>query len=119
MSYDISFKVKVEGIDKYVEVGNCNANITYNVREIITHSTGLEWRNCENNGLCVEVIPYIRKGLDELQTSPDEYKQYESYNGWETVKEVTWFFLDILDAWEDVCENEDPEIVKVATFWIE
>lgn len=86
MNYDISFKVKVEGLDKYVEVGNCNANITYNVREIITRSTGLEWENCENNGLCVDVIPYIKRGLNELRANPNKYKQYESDNGWEQLK---------------------------------
>ncbi len=53
MSYDISFKVKVEGLeDIYVRVGECDANITWNVREMIVKSTGLEWRNCKNNGLC-------------------------------------------------------------------
>ena len=48
MSYDIKFKVKVEGVDAYVEVGDCTANITWNVREIITQSTGLKWNNEEN-----------------------------------------------------------------------
>lgn len=28
MSYNISFKVKVEGVDAYVTVGTCDANIT-------------------------------------------------------------------------------------------
>ena len=42
MSYDVTFKAKVEGTDCYVEVGDCDANITWNVREIITRSTGLE-----------------------------------------------------------------------------
>ena len=51
MSYDISFKVKVDGTDTYVPVGACNANITWNVGEIIRRSTGLEWKNEANNGL--------------------------------------------------------------------
>ena len=60
MSYDISFKVKVEGLeDTYVSVGECDANITWNVREMIVKSTGLEWKNEQNNGLCKDVIPYI------------------------------------------------------------
>ena len=46
MSYDISFKVKVEGLeDRYVYVGECDANITWNLREMIEKSTGLEWLN--------------------------------------------------------------------------
>lgn len=67
MSYDISFKVKVEGLeDIYVRVGECDANITWNVREMIVKSTGLEWRNCKNNGLCKGVIPHIANGYAEL-----------------------------------------------------
>lgn len=50
MSYDVAFKVKVEGVNAYVEVGDCNANITWNVRDIIRTSTGLPWKNEENNG---------------------------------------------------------------------
>ena len=41
MSYDITFTVKVEGIDQYVPIGSCDANITWNVRKIIELSTGL------------------------------------------------------------------------------
>ena len=119
MSYDISFKVKVEGTNKYIEVGNCEANITYNAREIITRSTGLEWKNGENNGLCTDIIPFIEKGYNELRTNPNKYKQYEPKNNCETVRATSWFFLDIIYAWKDICENEVPEIIKVATFWIE
>ena len=48
MSYDITFKVKLEGIDQYVPIGDCDANITWNVRDIIKLSTGLPWLNGEN-----------------------------------------------------------------------
>ena len=63
MSYDISFKAKAEGVDAYVPVGACDANITWNARKIIVKSTGLKWKNCQNNGLCVDVIPKIEAGL--------------------------------------------------------
>ena len=56
MSYNISFKVKVEGVDTYVQVGTCDANITGNARKSIVKSTGLKWKNCQNNGLCVDVF---------------------------------------------------------------
>ena len=55
MSYDISFKVRVADTDKFVTVGNCDANITWNVRKIIELSTGLPWLNEENNGYCVDI----------------------------------------------------------------
>lgn len=119
MGYNISFKVKVEGTNRYITVGNCEENITWDVREIITRSTGLEWRNMDDNGLCVDVMPYIEKGYNELLLNHDKYKPYEAENGWGTVSGTIRFFKNILDAWHIFSVNEDPEIVKVTTFWIE
>lgn len=117
MSYDISFRVKVEGTDTYVGVGQCDANITWNVRKMIEVSTGLPWLNEENNGLCVDVIPKIVDGYKELLFYPEKYKQYEAKNGWGTVKGTTRFFKQIIDDWECFC-SDYPELVPVATFWI-
>ena len=118
MSYDISFRVKVEGIDQYVEVGACNANTTWNVREMIVKSTGLEWNNCDNNGLCNDVIPCIKKGYKELMNRPEKYKKYEAKNGWGTVESTREFFKTIIDEWEQFKKWEDKELVDVTTFWI-
>lgn len=118
MSYDISFKVKVEGLDKWVEVGNCDANITYNVRKIIELSTGLPWVNEANNGYCKYVIPHIEAGLLELKTYPEKYKAYEAKNGWGTVEGTKCFFERVLDCWHRYVEWEDAEVVNVTTFWI-
>lgn len=82
MSYDISFRVRVADTDKFVEVGHCDANITWNVRQIIELSTGLPWLNEQNNGYCVDIMPAIQKGLSELRAHPEKYKQYEAENGW-------------------------------------
>lgn len=117
MSYDISFRVKVEGLPIYVDVGNCDANITWNVRKIIELSTGLPWINEENNGLCVDVIPKIEKGLKELQRHPEKYKPYEAKNGWGTVKGTIGFYERILEAWAEFISWHE-ELVPVATFWI-
>lgn len=118
MSYNISFKVKVEGVDKFVSVGDCDANITWNVRKIIELSTGLLWENEANNGLCKDIIPHIRRGIHELSENREDYIQYEAPNGWGTVDDTMKFFMQILDAW-DCLELQDPEIAGVATFWIE
>lgn len=119
MSYDISFKVKVEGVDAYVPVGDCDANITWNVRKIIELSTGLPWLNEANNGLCKDVIPHIEKGLDELREYPDKYKPYEAENGWGTVEGTARFFERIIKAWEDLHTWGYEELADVATFWVE
>lgn len=119
MSYDISFKVKVEGIDEFVEVGNCDANTTYNVRAMIVKSTGLPWHNCANNGLCKDIIPHIEKGWGELNRYPEKYKQYESENGWGTVESTRRFFEKIISAWNDFVKYDGKDLVDVTTFWIE
>lgn len=119
MSYDISFKVKVDGIDKYVDVGNCSANTTWNVGQMIRKATGLPWKNCENNGRCVEIIPHIEKGFYELMLHPEKYKKYEAKNGWGTVETTKEFFARILKDWESFCEWEDESLISATTFWIE
>ena len=120
MSYDISFRAKVEGVDVYVPVESDEPimNITWNCRDIITKSTGLEWKNEENNGLCIDVIPYIEKGLKELEDNPFQYKQYESPNGWGTVNGTKEFFRKILKSWEWTCFIYPEELTNVLTFWI-
>ena len=117
MSYDISFRVKVEGVDSYIPVGDCDANITWNVRKMIEVSTGLPWKNEANNGLCVDIIPKILEGYKELTCHPEKYKQYEAKNGWGTVRGTASFFNKILGDWGVFC-SEYEELVPVATFWI-
>ena len=122
MSYDISFKVKVQDTDNvYIPVCYCEANITWNVRDIITKSTGLEWNNESNNGFCKDVIPKIEAGLKELEQNGDAYKKYESKNGWGTVDGTKRFFADIISAWKEFseCPFTPRQLVDVTTFWIE
>lgn len=119
MGYNISFKVKVEGLDRYLHAGDCDANITWNVRKIIELSTGLPWYNCANNGYCKDVIPCIEKGLGELRKYPEKYKPYEATNGWGTVEGTVRFFENILQAWEDLKKWEDDDFINIVTFWVE
>lgn len=118
MSYDISYRVRVADTDKYIESWYTDANITWNARRIITESTGLEWENEKNNGLCTDIIPCIVKGFHELCTHPEKYREYEAENGWGTVEGTKRFFKTILDSWNEFAESTDPEIVAVTTFWI-
>lgn len=120
MSYDIDFRVKVEGIeDTYVSVGNCDANITWNLREMIVKSTGLEWENEANNGLCKDVIPCIARGYAELMAYPQKYKQYEAPNGWGDIEGCRRFFGEIIKAWDEFCSDWTTEdLVNVTYFWI-
>lgn len=119
MGYDIDFKVKVEGKDLYVPVGDCEANTTWNVRDMIKLSTGLPWENCKNNGFCKDVIPHIQRGLKELRDHPEKYKPYEAKNGWGTVESTIRFFEAILDAWTSLQLMSGYDVAEAATFWIE
>ena len=120
MSYNIDFRVKVEGLENtYVSVGGCEANTTWNLREMIVKSTGLEWKNEEINGLCKDIMPHITDGLAELTKYPKKYKQYEAENGWGTVESCKRFFMQLIKDWSDFCEDDwTKELVDVTYFWI-
>ena len=117
MSYDIDFRVKVEGVDAYASVGDCDANITWNVRKIIELSTGLPWLNEQSNGYCKDIIPKIEHGYDELIRNPKKYKPYEAPNGWGTVEDTIYFYERIIKAWRNF-KREYEELAEVAVFWI-
>ena len=68
--------------------------------------------------MCVDVIPRIRHGPEELQSSPEKYKQYEAINGWGAVKGTVRFFQQILHDWSEFVRQHE-ELVPVVTFWIE
>jgi hypothetical protein len=118
MSYDIAFRAKVEGFDYWTSVAPCESNTTWNVREMIVKSTGLEWKNEQNNGLCKDIIPFIRKGYSELTEHPEKYREYEATNGWGTVESTAKFFKKIIDDWEDATRF-NKQIEQFATFWID
>lgn len=120
MSYDVDFRVRVEGLaDHYVSVGECSANITWNLKGMIIASTGLEWVNEANNGLCKDVMPKIADGLAELVKNPSKYKQYEAENGWGTIEGCKRFFMQIISDWNAFCEDSwTKDLSDVTYFWI-
>ena len=120
MSYDIDFRVPVhKHNDVYVTIGGSSANATWNLRDMIEKSTGLEWKNEANNGRCLDVIPCISRGLIELVQYPEKYKQYEAKNGWGTIQGCIEFFRQILKDWATFCsDSETKDLIDVAYFWI-
>lgn len=120
MSYDIEFKVRVENTDLWVDIPmNDYINITWNVNDIIRQSTGLEWKNEEDNGRVADVIPFIIKGYNELITNPEKYRHLESPNGWGTVEGTRKFFKMIIDEWEALCSDHWTSPLKdYVHFWI-
>lgn len=120
MSYDISYRVQCkEDPNLWVEIGNPEANITWNVREMICASTGLEWKNEEDNGLVKDVIPKIADGFAELCKYPEKYKKYESPNGWGTVNGCKSFFAQCIHEWDTFCKDSwTAPFADIVHFWI-
>ena len=100
MSYDISLKVKVDGIDKFVSVAD-GGNITWNVRELIEKSSGWDIKNEDNNGTAEQIGLLIEKGMHELETNPKAYRQYEAPNGWGTVEGTLRFFKHLYEVCQE------------------
>lgn len=117
MSYDVTFKVKVEGVADYVEVGDCDANITSNVKEMLDKLTGINWEE-PKVGYCKDVMPLIESGYQKLKNNPNAYTKYNAANGWGTTDGVMTFLSKILIAWSDLQEYQ-PAYAKVAYFFIE
>lgn len=127
MSYDICFRIPADDSEHFpcvddlyegtVDTGYCEANITWNVGEMIRRSTGLEWKNEADNGLVKDIIPAIALGLAELERNRQKYKKYEAPNGWGTINGTIAFFRTILCDWE-VLKNESPELAGKVRFWI-
>lgn len=117
MSYVVKFMVNVNGIDKWVNTGYAYGEMLWDVKEIITHSTGLEWVYGANNGLCCEIIPKIVTGIMELSFNRSFYKKYEPDNGEGSIESTLYFLYEILQYYMDmVCKV--PDLAKEATFWI-
>lgn len=123
MSYDINWKLRVEDTNLWVKADmpyDYCYNITYNVRDIITQSTGLEWKNEEDNGLVKDVMPHIIDGYKELLCNGAKYKHLEADNGWGTVEGTMKFFKNLIDAWDSFCNDSWTSDYKdYVHFWIE
>lgn len=116
MSYDISFRARVHNTDLYLPAWY-SANVTWNVREIIVDFTELEWKNEENNGLCTDVIPKIRKGREKLRAAIQKYNESKSPYSLGDLRTVDKFLFEILDDWREFGVYY-PDLVPHVTFWI-
>lgn len=83
MSYDIRFGVKVEGTkDVYAIIGRpYYDNPTYNNRNIFVHSMDWDYEQSKWYPMS-DVLPKVKRGIDELTHNEKEYKRYEPDNGW-------------------------------------
>ncbi len=118
MSYDVSIRLPVKGLeDRYVEVADLG-NITWNVHELIKRSSGWEIKNEDNNGAVLPWLKMIEHGISELENRPSKYRKYESPNGWGTVSGTLNFYHRCYDNASDwISFNE--ELLPVAVVWVD
>ena len=84
MSYDIRFSVKVAGAldDCYAVIGQPEYDSpTYNLREMFVACMGWDYKQGVWYPL-KDVLPKIKRGVDELTYNEDMYTQYNPENGW-------------------------------------
>lgn len=99
MSYDIRYCVQTVMPDKD---GDCFAEVhrpeydspTYNYSKMFRACMDWDYEQGEHYPI-TEVLPKLRRGLSELETHPEKYRQYEPENGWGTLGGA----IDCLRSW--------------------
>lgn len=84
MSYDVSFKAKLEGADQWVYVGDDWINHTSNTAAMIKEVCGSypsEW----NGKRCADMYPVLMQGASLLCLHPKRYRQFEPGNCWSSM----------------------------------
>lgn len=108
MSYDISFKAKLEGVDQWVYVGPEWINHTSNTAAMIKEVCG-SYPSAWNGMRCSELLPVLTAGCKELRAYSQKYRQFEPENGWGTVETT----LEFLDAIRKACEEYPTAVLEV------
>ena len=109
MSYDVSFKAKLEGVDQWVYVGDDWINHTSNpaamIKEVCSPPHPSEW----NGKLCADMHPVLMQGISLLILHPQRYRQFEAGNGWGTVATTLEFLTKIADN----CDKYPTAVIEV------
>ena len=109
MSYDVSFKAKLEGTDQWVPVGADWINHTSNTAAMIKEVCG-SYPSAWDGRTCKDLLPILRSGIELLQRDPDHYRSYEPDNRWGTVEST----LEFLRAIADNCRIYPTAVIEVS-----
>lgn len=108
MSYDVSFKAKLEGTDQWVYVGADWINHTSNTASMIKEVCG-SYPSQWNGKKCSDMLPVLTQGIELLRNNPQKYYHLEPGNGWGTVATTITFLMQI----EENCKNFPTAIIEV------
>ena len=108
MSYDINFRAKLEGMDKWVYVGDRWLNITGNAGNVIKAVCGSypsKWGGTK----CSEMYPVLMQGASLLNILPSQYRPLIPQNSFCTVEGIR----DFLERVADVCDKYPAAVLEV------
>lgn len=89
------------------------ANITHNLNTMAEKAGIYQacWRPEEINcKFAKDIIPLLKKGLEELKSKPDYFKQFDAENGWGTYKQ----FVPWVEKYLKACEENPDAIINVS-----
>ena len=114
MSYDLRVSVKVEGCDKYADIGYPEYDHpTYNLRDMFEACMNWDYSQGEYYP-CAEYVSKIERGITELKFHRENYVKYNPSNGWGSIDSA----LKALESWwECIQEQAELAIIAVCNEW--
>lgn len=78
-----------------IQVGGIHP-ICWDIRDLVSVSTGWTVLNQENLGSANEFVPVLEKGIFELTNNEKSYSIFETIYGIGTIRETLLFYRDLL-----------------------
>lgn len=112
-SYDLRVSVKVEGCDKYSDIGYPEYDHpTYNLRDMFEACMNWDYSQGEYYP-CAEYVSKIERGITELKFHRENYVKYNPSNGWGSIDSA----LKALESWWE-CIQEKAETIPIDCLYI-
>lgn len=113
MSYDLRVSVKVEGCDKYADIGYPEYDHpTYNLRDMFEACMNWDYSQGEYYP-CAEYVSKIERGITELKFHRENYVKYNPSNGRGSIDSA----LKALESWWE-CIQEQAETIPIDCLYI-
>ena len=101
MSYDVRILMREQVTGRFVVIAEPERHSpTYNLRDVFKKAMGMDWEQGVEYP-CAEMLPAIKRGIDELTYNRGAYERYAPPNGWGTLKGA----LECLEECRDMILN--------------
>jgi len=94
MKYSFSLRLKIQE-EKWIVMGDKHI-ITWEIRDLITASSGWFIIHQGSKKFASELIPILQKGIFELTELRQKYNIYEALHGLGTIESVIKFYKELL-----------------------